>query len=62
MSEISEKINNTIESEATTLERLEKYVINTPEKTAFIYQPEERITFRESWEISGKIWLKYGRN
>ena len=60
MSEISEKINNSIESEATTLERLELYVINTPEKTAFVYQSEERITFRELWEISGKIyaWLK----
>lgn len=60
MGEIGEKINNSIEPEATTLERLEQYVINTPEKTAFIYQPEERITFRELWEISGKIyaWLK----
>ena len=60
MSINEEKIKQPVEPGATALERLEQYVINTPEKTAFIYHPKERVTFRELWEISGKIyaWLK----
>ena len=44
----------------TALEKLEEYVKETPEKTAVIFHPEERFSFLELWEFSGKIyaWLK----
>ena len=46
--------------EKTALERLEERVLRTPDRTAVICQPEERVTFRELWELSGRIyaWLK----
>ena len=46
--------------EKVCLERLEQYVINAPDRTAVIYNPDERLTFRELWELSGRIyaWLK----
>ena len=44
----------------SVLERLEQYVINTPDKTAIVYHIGERVTFRELWELSGRVyaWLK----
>ncbi len=42
--------------EKTTLERLEEYVLRTPDRTAVICQPEERVTFGELWELSGRIY------
>jgi uncharacterized protein (TIGR02172 family) len=47
-------------SAATALERLEQYVRQTPDRIAVICEPEERLTFRELWCLSGRIyaWLK----
>ena len=47
-------------SATTALERLEQYVRQTPDRDAVIYEPEERLTFRELWSLSGRIyaWLK----
>lgn len=47
-------------SAATALERLEQYVLQTPDRDAVIGEPEERLTFRELWCLSGRIyaWLK----
>ena len=57
---ILELTDNSFDPAVTALERLEQYVIKTPDRTAVIYHPEERITFRELWELSGRIyaWLK----
>ena len=47
-------------SAASALERLEEYVRLTPDCDAVIYEPEDRLTFKELWNISGRIyaWLK----
>ena len=60
MCSFADEKKNSVNTAATALERLEYYVINTPERPAVIYHPEERMTFRELWELSGKIyaWLK----
>ena len=60
MNNFDKEKNNFTETAATALEKLEQYVINAPEKTAAICHPTERMTFRELWEISGKLyaWLK----
>ncbi len=49
-----------INSKNTALERLEEYVQKKPDSAAVIFHPEERMTFGELWELSGKIyaWLK----
>lgn len=45
-----------------TLELLHQRALNTPERTCVIYDPDTRISFREFWELSGRIyaWLKSG--
>ena len=42
------------------LEMLEQHVISLPDRQAVIYEPGERITYRELWMLSGRIyaWLK----
>ena len=47
-------------SAATALERLEQYVRQIPDRDAVICEPEERLTFRDLWSLSGRIyaWLK----
>lgn len=44
----------------TALERLEESVKSRPDSTAVIYDPDSKMTFRELWQLSGKIyaWLK----
>ena len=44
----------------TALERLEEFVNKTPDNCAVIFEPDERLTFKELWQLSGKIysWLK----
>lgn len=44
----------------SALEKLERYVQLTPDRDAVICEPEDRLTFKELWNISGKIyaWLK----
>ena len=47
-------------SKNTTLERLEEFVHRIPDNNAVIYEPGEKLTFSELWDLSGKIyaWLK----
>ena len=47
-------------SVTTALERFEQYVLQTPNRDAVICEPEERLTFKELWDLSGRIyaWLK----
>ena len=44
----------------TALERLEEFVKKTPDGYAVVYEPGARLTFKELWQLSGKIyaWLK----
>ncbi len=44
----------------TVLEMIERSVLDKPDKIAVIGEPEERITYAELWELSGRIyaWLK----
>lgn len=44
----------------TALEMIEQSVLDKPDKIAVIGEPEERITYAELWELSGRIyaWLK----
>ena len=47
-------------SKNTALERLEEFVHKIPDNNAVISEPDEKLTFRELWDLSGKIyaWLK----
>ena len=47
-------------SKNTALERLEEFTYEFPDNDAVIFEPDERMTFRELWDLSGKIyaWLK----
>ena len=36
------------------LEMLEQHVISLPDRQAVIYEPGERITYRELWMLSGR--------
>ena len=44
----------------TALERFEEFVKKTPDGYAVVYEPGARLTFKELWQLSGKIyaWLK----
>lgn len=44
----------------TVLEMLAQRAAETPDRTAVIYEPEERVTYAQLWELSGRIyaWLK----
>ena len=47
-------------SATSALERLEQYVRQAPDRDAVIFEPDESLTFKELWVLSGKIyaWLK----
>ena len=47
-------------SGTSALERLQQYVRQVPDRDAVICEPEERLTFKELWDLSGRIyaWLK----
>ena len=47
-------------SKTTALERLEEFVQKIPDSTAAVFEPGERLTFKELWLLSGRIyaWLK----
>ncbi|NMN01494.1 AMP-binding protein [Bifidobacterium panos] len=44
----------------TVLQMLEQRVMDTPKRTAVIYEPDDRITYSALWELSGRVyaWLK----
>ena len=44
----------------TVLEMLEQHVARNPDRTAVVCEPYERITYKELWELSGRLyaWLK----
>lgn len=47
-------------SKSTALERLEEFVQKTPDSDAVIFEPGEKLTFKELWLLSGRIyaWLR----
>ena len=47
-------------NEQTVIEILEERTRRTPDRTAVIFEPEERVTYAKLWEQSGRIyaWLK----
>ena len=44
----------------TVLEMLERHTFMTPDRTAVICEPQERISYKELWELSGCLysWIK----
>ena len=42
--------------ESTTLQLLESWVIKTPNRRALVFEPGVSATFKEMWELSGKIY------
>ena len=44
----------------TVLEGFENHLKETPNRIALIYKPDERVTFADLWELSGRLyaWLK----
>ena len=47
----------------TILDTLYEHVLNTPDRTAIKYESENRLTFKEYWTVTGRIyaWLKSRR-
>ena len=45
----------------TILDTLYEHVLNTPDRTAIKYESENRLTFKEYWTVTGRIYACLNR-